>query len=96
MSNSREITNCTPTFVQVMGRHCGYLALVTGLACGADWILIPEHPPGDDWQEKMCIRLNNVSYSGAEWLECKICKCIVLAASPGSVPQGFQAVKLQY
>lgn len=48
-------------FFQVMGRHCGYLALVTGLACGADWIFIPENPPGDDWPEKMCAKLNNVS-----------------------------------
>ncbi|HHT36320.1 MAG: 6-phosphofructokinase [Candidatus Wallacebacter cryptica] len=28
--------------VEVMGRHCGYLALYSGLACGADSILIPE------------------------------------------------------
>nr|XP_039266931.1 ATP-dependent 6-phosphofructokinase, muscle type-like [Styela clava] len=45
--------------LEVMGRHCGYLALVTGLACGADWIFIPENPPGDDWQEKMCTKLEN-------------------------------------
>ncbi|XP_018668762.2 ATP-dependent 6-phosphofructokinase, muscle type isoform X6 [Ciona intestinalis] len=45
--------------LEVMGRHCGYLALVTGLACGADWIFIPEHPPADGWEEKMCGKLNN-------------------------------------
>uniref|UniRef100_A0A8C0R070 6-phosphofructokinase n=1 Tax=Canis lupus dingo TaxID=286419 RepID=A0A8C0R070_CANLU len=33
------------TFVlEVMGRHCGYLALVTSLSCGADWVFIPECP----------------------------------------------------
>jgi 6-phosphofructokinase 1 len=44
--------------VEVMGRHCGYLALMGALATGADWALIPENPPaGDDWAERMCQRL---------------------------------------
>ncbi|KAM6908705.1 ATP-dependent 6-phosphofructokinase, platelet type isoform 2-T2 [Lycodopsis pacificus] len=47
------------TFVlEVMGRHCGYLALVSALACGADWVLIPEMPPGDGWEDKMCEKLS--------------------------------------
>merc|ERR1711970_168639 len=46
------------TFIlEVMGRHCGYLALVTALACGADWVFIPEMPPEDQWQEHLCRRL---------------------------------------
>ncbi len=41
--------------VQVMGRNCGYLALMATLATGADWVIIPENPPEDDnWEEKMC------------------------------------------
>ena len=41
--------------VEVMGRHCGYLALMGALAAGADWVLIPESPPDvDDWAETMC------------------------------------------
>ncbi len=41
--------------VEVMGRHCGYLALMSGLAAGANWVLIPESPPNvDDWEDKMC------------------------------------------
>ncbi|XP_065118398.1 ATP-dependent 6-phosphofructokinase, platelet type isoform X2 [Paramisgurnus dabryanus] len=47
------------TFVlEVMGRHCGYLALVSALACGADWVLIPEMPPEDGWEEQMCHKLS--------------------------------------
>ncbi|XP_032359453.1 ATP-dependent 6-phosphofructokinase, platelet type isoform X1 [Etheostoma spectabile] len=47
------------TFVlEVMGRHCGYLALVSALACGADWVLIPEMPPEDGWEDKMCEKLS--------------------------------------
>ena len=41
--------------VEVMGRKCGYLALMSGLATGADWVLIPEAPPMvDDWEATMC------------------------------------------
>ncbi|MCP4425182.1 MAG: 6-phosphofructokinase [Chloroflexi bacterium] len=41
--------------VEVMGRRCGYLALMGALASGADWVLIPEAPPDlDDWEGKMC------------------------------------------
>jgi 6-phosphofructokinase 1 len=44
--------------VKVMGRNCGYLALMSSLATGADWVLIPESPPDvDNWQEVMCERL---------------------------------------
>ncbi|XP_006088497.1 ATP-dependent 6-phosphofructokinase, platelet type [Myotis lucifugus] len=47
------------TFVlEVMGRHCGYLALVSALACGADWVFLPESPPEEGWQETMCIKLS--------------------------------------
>uniref|UniRef100_A0A7N6BIA1 ATP-dependent 6-phosphofructokinase n=1 Tax=Anabas testudineus TaxID=64144 RepID=A0A7N6BIA1_ANATE len=46
------------TFIlEVMGRHCGYLALVTALACGADWVFIPEMPPDDGWENHLCRRL---------------------------------------
>lgn len=41
--------------VEVMGRHCGYLALMGAIASGADWVLIPENPSErDDWEEEMC------------------------------------------
>jgi 6-phosphofructokinase 1 len=41
--------------IEVMGRNCGYLALMSALATGANWVLIPESPPDtDDWEESMC------------------------------------------
>ncbi|XP_040611504.1 ATP-dependent 6-phosphofructokinase, platelet type isoform X2 [Mesocricetus auratus] len=47
------------TFVlEVMGRHCGYLALVSALACGADWVFLPESPPEEGWEESMCLKLS--------------------------------------
>ncbi len=40
--------------VEVMGRHCGWLALMAGLSTGADFVFIPERPPVGDWQTDMC------------------------------------------
>ncbi|MFO7682782.1 MAG: 6-phosphofructokinase [Chloroflexota bacterium] len=51
--------------IEVMGRRCGYLALMAGLATGADWVLIPESPPNlDNWEEKMCEVLAHGRESG--------------------------------
>lgn len=50
--------------MEVMGRHCGYLALVAGLACDADWVLIPENPPEEGWEDKLCDRLKAHRDSG--------------------------------
>jgi len=41
--------------VEVMGRHCGYLALMSGLAAGANWTFIPERPAdAQTWDAQMC------------------------------------------
>ena len=43
------------TFViEVMGRNCGYLALMGSLATGANFVLIPESPPGRRLGDAMC------------------------------------------
>jgi 6-phosphofructokinase 1 len=53
---SNTATSHQRTFVvEVMGRHCGYLALMSALATGADWVLIPESPPDvENWEDVMC------------------------------------------
>uniref|UniRef100_A0A3Q3VTT5 ATP-dependent 6-phosphofructokinase n=1 Tax=Mola mola TaxID=94237 RepID=A0A3Q3VTT5_MOLML len=54
------------TFVlEVMGRHCGYLALVSALASGADWVFIPESPPKEGWEDRMCARLEGSRVTGS-------------------------------
>uniref|UniRef100_A0A8C4FA09 6-phosphofructokinase n=1 Tax=Dicentrarchus labrax TaxID=13489 RepID=A0A8C4FA09_DICLA len=54
------------TFIlEVMGRHCGYLALVTALACGADWVFIPEMPPDEGWENHLCRRLQDQRARGS-------------------------------
>ena len=40
--------------VEVMGRQCGYLALMASLASAANWLIIPEQPPPEDWALQMC------------------------------------------
>ncbi len=41
--------------IEVMGRNCGYLALMSALASGANFVLIPENPPDtDEWAQSMC------------------------------------------
>uniref|UniRef100_A0A8C8IJC3 6-phosphofructokinase n=1 Tax=Oncorhynchus tshawytscha TaxID=74940 RepID=A0A8C8IJC3_ONCTS len=42
-----------------------YLALVSALACGADWVLIPEMPPEDGWEEQMCQKLSESRSRGS-------------------------------
>lgn len=53
------------TFImEVMGRHCGYLALVAALTSEADYVFIPEWPPERDWGTKMCKKLQQERAAG--------------------------------
>ena len=40
--------------IEVMGRHCGWLALMASIATGADFLFIPEKPPRVGWEKQMC------------------------------------------
>ncbi len=52
--NSTAVSHRRTFVVEVMGRNCGYLALMSAIATGADWVLIPENPPNvDNWEESM-------------------------------------------
>ena len=50
--------------VEVMGRHCGYLALTSAIAGGADYVLIPEYPPAEGWEDRMCEMLRHGRAAG--------------------------------
>ena len=43
--------------VEVMGRRCGYLALSTAISGGCDYVIIPELPPAEGWEDAMCDQL---------------------------------------
>ena len=49
---------------EVMGRDTGWVALYTGLACGADWILIPEV---DLELDEMCDSLKKIREKGKNY-----------------------------
>lgn len=41
--------------IEVMGRHCGWLALMAAIATGADYLFIPEQPPSaETWEAELC------------------------------------------
>lgn len=46
--------------IEVMGRHCGWLALMAAISTGADWLFIPEVPPRDGWEDDMCAIITKV------------------------------------
>ena len=53
--NSTAASHQRTFVIEVMGRHCGYLALMSAVAAGANWVFIPERPPEKDgWAEVMC------------------------------------------
>jgi 6-phosphofructokinase 1 len=50
--------------VETMGRESGYLALMSAIAGGCDYVLIPEYPPEDGWEEHMCAELRRARQAG--------------------------------
>ena len=60
--NSTAFSHSRAFVVEVMGRHCGWLALMAGVAAGADFIFIPERPPtADPWEDDMCQSIHKVT-----------------------------------
>ncbi|KAG8916892.1 6-phosphofructokinase, alpha subunit [Tulasnella sp. 418] len=53
--NSTASSHSRAFVIEVMGRHCGWLALIAGVSAGADFIFIPESPPeAESWEDEMC------------------------------------------
>lgn len=50
--------------VEVMGRHCGYLPLMSAVAGGADYVFTPEDPARDGWEDEMVERLKEGRAAG--------------------------------
>ncbi|VDN03969.1 unnamed protein product [Thelazia callipaeda] len=50
--------------IEVMGRHCGYLALAASLALDADFCFIPEWPPPTHWTKILCKKLKQMRDDG--------------------------------
>lgn len=90
--------------IEVMGRHCGWLALLAGIATGADFIFIPEQPPSsDDWESEMCdllrsvsrFRMTEVSKTDVQHRAVGKRKSIVIVAE-GAIDKNLQPIKPDY
>ena len=49
--------------IEVMGRHCGWLALMAGVSTGADFVFLPEKPPPENWEAEMCGIISKVHHN---------------------------------
>ncbi len=55
------------TFIlEVMGRHCGYLALAGGLAAGSHWLIVPEEELKPRWHHDMVTSLRHGREAGRQ------------------------------
>jgi 6-phosphofructokinase 1 len=50
--------------IEVMGRHCGYLALMSSIAGQADWVILPENPMEPGWEDTMCKTIKQARDNG--------------------------------
>lgn len=41
-----------------------YLAIVAALTSEADYVFVPENPPPEDWQKRLCDKLEQVKFTG--------------------------------
>ncbi len=74
--------------VEVMGRHCGYLALMSALATAADGVFIPEQPPAAGWEAQLCDTLRTGRAAGRR-------DSIVIVAE-GATDQQGQPITSEY
>ena len=88
MNNVRDTVQAHErlTVVEVMGRKCGDIALQTGIACGADLILVPEVKLTD---KQICDKLLRSRESG------KKASIIVLAEGVGKAEDVLKIIKDQ-
>jgi 6-phosphofructokinase 1 len=70
--------------IEVMGRHCGYLALVAALASEADFCFIPEWPVPGNWEEILCDKLAHSRSMG--------CRLNIVIVAEGAIDRNGQAI----
>ncbi|KAJ1968710.1 6-phosphofructokinase, alpha subunit [Dimargaris xerosporica] len=87
--SSTAISHSRAFVVEVMGRHCGWLALMAGICTGADWLFVPERPPpGDDWKAKMCETLKMHRHMGK--------RKTVIIVSEGAIDSDLNPIKADH
>ncbi|KAJ2782526.1 6-phosphofructokinase, alpha subunit [Coemansia javaensis] len=75
--------------VEVMGRHCGWLALNAAISTGADYLFIPEAPPShDDWEASMCRTLKASRDAGK--------RTSLVIVAEGAIDRNLNPIKADY
>ncbi|KAJ1933604.1 6-phosphofructokinase, alpha subunit, partial [Linderina macrospora] len=75
--------------VEVMGRHCGWLALNAAISTGADYLFIPEAPPkSDDWETAMCNTLKASRDAGK--------RTSLVIVAEGAIDRKLNPIKAEY
>jgi 6-phosphofructokinase 1 len=74
--------------LEVMGRHCGYLAQMAAIAGRADWVLIPEKPPEPGWEDVMCQKMQTCRGLGE--------RLSIVIVSEGAVDKENKPITSQY
>ena len=74
--------------LEVMGRHCGYLALMAGIAGAADWVLLPEQPLQKGWEDDMCERVKQLRQLGK--------RLTIVIVSEGAIDVDSKKITSQY
>ncbi|KAF9475396.1 6-phosphofructokinase [Pholiota conissans] len=87
--NSTAYSHSRAFVVEVMGRDCGWLALLAGIAGGADFIFIPERPPVTmPWEDNMCAEIHRHRELGKR-------KTIVIVAE-GAHDKDLNPIRAEY
>ncbi|KIK63134.1 hypothetical protein GYMLUDRAFT_84111 [Collybiopsis luxurians FD-317 M1] len=87
--NSTASSHSRAFVLEVMGRHCGWLALLAGVSGGADFVFIPERPPtSESWENEMCDCIQKHREVGKR-------KTIVIVAE-GAIDRDLKPIKADY
>ncbi|KAI5828599.1 6-phosphofructokinase [Schizophyllum commune Tattone D] len=87
--NSTAASHSRAFVLEVMGRHCGWLALQAALSGGADFLFIPERPPTvNPWEDEMCEAIKRHREIGKR-------KTIVIVAE-GAHDSDLNPIKAEY
>ncbi|CAG8628315.1 5648_t:CDS:10 [Acaulospora morrowiae] len=74
--------------IEVMGRRCGWLALMAAISTGADFVFIPERPPSENWEAEMCDVIKRHRQLGKR-------RTIVIVAE-GAIDRNLNPIKPDY
>ncbi|KYQ92477.1 6-phosphofructokinase [Tieghemostelium lacteum] len=85
---STAVSHQRSFIIEVMGRNCGWLALVSGVSTGADYILVPEIPPEEGWEQSMKENLEKGRLSGR--------RCSLVIVAEGAIDRQGKPITSNY